>query len=311
MATAKSTDPATLLPRIVLITPVRDEEQYIGPMIESIMKQDIPLARWIIVSDGSTDNTNDIVKENALRFEPIELVELPARAQRKPGGEGAIASILRSVDLTSVDYVARFDADLLFEDDYFLRILEEFDREPELGIAGGGLYVHRRGTLELEQAPQYHVRGALKMYRRECFEQIGGIGTQIGWDTADEVYAWSKGWKTRSFSDIRVIHRRPTGEGVPQNHIYAERGKAEYLTWSLPLFVLLKSAKLALRRPGHASAFLSGFLKGYWHNTQRPEDPIFRTTRRRQQVRRMLGILLPGQLRRNRPRTALLNISCR
>ena len=284
-------------PRIVAVTPVRDEEQFIGPMIESIVNQKIRPERWIIVSDGSTDNTNEIVAHYARRFAFIQLVQLPARAERRPGGEGAIASILRDLDLSNCDYVARFDADLLFDDDYFARILDRFNREPRLGIAGGGLYIRKDGDLELERSPTYHVRGALKMYRRECFKQIGGIGTQIGWDTADEVYAWSKGWRTASVPDVRVIHERPTGAGFGQERIYAERGKAEYATWSLPGFVVLKALKLSLRAPRYGYAFLKGFLSGYSECQSRPQDPNFRKTRRRQQLTRMLSAFSPNHSR--------------
>lgn len=283
--------------RILLLTPVRDEEKYIAPMIDSIMNQEVRPAKWIIVSDGSTDKTNEIVAELARRFEAIELVQLPVRSERRPGGEGAIASILRTLNLSCFDYVARFDADLWFEPDYFSRILDEFARDPRLGIAGGGLYIQKNDSLKLETAPQYHVRGALKMYRRECFEYIGGIGSQIGWDTADEVYAWSGGWRTRSFFDLRVIHRRPTGGAIAQASIYAERGKAEYLTWSHPAFVLLKTLKLSLGNTRHAVAFLKGYLREYWRKTQRPQDPVFRKTRRRQQMSRMLWVLLPDSRR--------------
>ena len=257
-------------PRIALITPLRDEEAYVEAMICSIAGQQIRPAKWIIADDGSTDKTPVIVREYCHQFEFIELLCLPARVERKPGGEGAIASALGKLDLSQFDYLARFDADLLFENDYFTRLLDEFHRDPKLGIAGGGLYIDKNGRLVLERAPEYHVRGALKMYRRECFEQLGGLTTDIGWDTIDEVYAWSRGWRTRSFSDIRVLHRRPTGQGLHASRIYRERGRAEYLTWSHPVFVLLKTAKMALSSPANARSFLEGFLRSYRRRTSSP-----------------------------------------
>ena len=292
MIKCSNSDLATTNPQIALITPLKDEEKYIEAMVQSIAGQEVLPAKWIIVDDGSTDRTPEIVQDYCGKLSFIELVRLPARAERRPGGEEAIASACQRIDLRSFDYLARFDADLIFGSDYFRRMLEEFSRDPRLGIAGGGLYIDRDGTLELEKAPHYHVRGAVKMYRRECFAQLGGLSGDIGWDTIDEVYAWSKGWRTRSFVDVRVIHRRPTGEGVQATRIYRERGRAEYLTWSHPAFVLLKCMKIASANPANAQSFLSGFLGCYRNGQERLQDPEFRRTRRRQQLARFLSV--PG-----------------
>jgi len=280
--------------RYALITPVRDEEKYIGGMMESILAQQVRPAKWIIVDDGSTDRTAEIIESCARNAEFVEVVKLSRREQREPGGEGAIAHALRHLELSEYDFLARFDADLLFEPDYIGRILDEFERDPKLGIAGGGLYVEKGCRSELERVPEYHVRGALKMYRRQCFEQIGGITTQIGWDTIDEVYAWSKGWKTKSFFQYRVIHRRPTGEGIRASHIYWERGKAEYYTWSHPLFVAGKVVKLAAEKFSLLKpfAFFAGFVSCYLRRESRIQDQIFVQTRRTQQFRRIFSTLV-------------------
>ena len=102
-------------PRIALLTPLRDEEDSIEAMIVSIVNQQIRPAKWLIVDDGSTDQTPAIVKRYCQEFHFIELLELPARSERNPGGEGAIALALQRLDLSQFDYLARFDADLLFE----------------------------------------------------------------------------------------------------------------------------------------------------------------------------------------------------
>jgi poly-beta-1,6-N-acetyl-D-glucosamine synthase len=283
--------------RIALITPLRDEEDYIEALIVSITQQKIRPAIWLIVDDGSTDSTPRIVQKYCQQFAFIKLLELPRRPERRAGGEGAIASALQKLDLSQYDYLARFDADLLFEDSYFVRLLDEFRCDPRLGIAGGGLYIQKTGELVAEQAPEYHVRGALKMYRRECFEQLGNLSGDIGWDTIDEIYAWSRGWRTRSFPDVQVIHRRPTGAGFQSKCVYRERGRAEYLTWSHPAFVLLKTAKMALSSATNAWYFLGGFLCSYVKRHVRLQDATFRKVRRRQQLYRAFQALTPKAVR--------------
>jgi biofilm PGA synthesis N-glycosyltransferase PgaC len=279
-------------PRYALIMPVRDEAKFIGAMIESILAQEFLPAKWIIVDDGSMDNTAEIIRSYARKAKFIELVQLPHRERREPGGEAAITHALKRLSVAEYDFLARFDADLLFAPDYLSQIMGEFSRNPKLGIAGGGLYVEKGAELELEKVPEYHVRGALKMYRRECFEQIGGITAQIGWDTTDEVYAWSRGWKTQSFFQYRVIHRRPTGEGIDAIRVYWQRGKADYYTWSHPAFVLGKSAKLAISQISilKPAIFLVGFISCYLRRECRLKDPIFIKTRRSQQMRRSFSL---------------------
>ncbi|MGD0792496.1 MAG: glycosyltransferase family A protein [Terriglobales bacterium] len=280
-------------PRYAMVTPVYNEGKYIAAMIESVCGQTIQPAKWVIVDDGSTDNTAEIAAAYARRCPFMELIRRPKREERLPGGERAIQQALGQLDLSDYDFLARFDADLIFEPDYIEQILAEFERDPRLGIAGGGLYIEKDGHMELELEPAYHVRGAVKMYRRQCFEQIGGLATQIGWDTIDEVYAWTKGWKTRSFFQYRVSHRRPTGFGLCTSRIYFERGKAEYFSWSSPLFVLIKTAKIALGEiaPLKALRFLAGFICGYLAQERRIQDPLFVKTRRDQQRHRLMSIL--------------------
>jgi poly-beta-1,6-N-acetyl-D-glucosamine synthase len=283
--------------RYALITPVRDEEKYIGPMMDSILAQQIPPTKWIIIDDGSTDRTAAIVDSYVQKHPFIELVRLPTRDRRMAGGEGAIPTALHKLTLDEFDFLARFDADLLLPADYISSILGEFDRDPRLGIAGGGLYNEDHGELRLERDPDFHVRGALKMYRRQCFQDIGGLTTEIGWDTIDEVYAWTKGWKTRSFYEYKVIHCRSTGEALYPSQIYWERGRAEFLTWSHPLFVLGKCFKIALTQRSimKPAAYCSSFLWCYLNCEHRIKDAAFTRARRRQQWGRIARFLTFGR----------------
>lgn len=292
-AAAPATELQSEPPRFVLITPVRDEEGYIGAMMESIAAQTVKPNRWIIVDDGSCDSTPAMIAEFAKIHPFIELVALPQRNERHAGGEGAIPCALSKVDLNAIDYLARFDADLVFPADYFERILQEFDRDPKLGIAGGSLFIEKDGEREFEDNPEFHVRGALKMYRRQCFQDIGGLTPQFGWDTIDEVMAWSKGWVTKSFATPHVLHRRPTGQGTQAMKLFRLRGQAEYLTWSHPVHVAVKAAyiawkELSLVKP---ACYLGGYFENIIKRPGRIEDAAFTRARRKQQMDRITGMI--------------------
>lgn len=280
--------------RYALVTPARDEEAYIDGMIRSIAAQTVPPARWIIVDDGSCDRTAEIVQAAVQRLSFLTLVRRASASCRLAGGEGAIPDGLRHLNLKDFDFLARFDADLLFPKDYIERILQKFRNNPRLGIAGGTLYFEKDGKRVTEKVPEVHVRGTLKMYRRECFEDIGGLTAQIGWDTLDEASAWAKGWETRSYEDIRVLHRRPTGGGIAASELYYQRGRAEYLTWSDPVFVLGKAVRLLARDLSiiKPAAYLCGFGSSYLFHDVRLQNPAIARVRRAQQhdtIKRMLG----------------------
>lgn len=291
--------PAGLHQRYALITPVRDEEAYIGDMIASMVAQTVLPSLWVIVDDGSVDKTAQIVSDFAGRFTFIKLVKLPSRNQRLAGGEGAVPNALKGINLSNFGFLARFDADLIFPPDYIECILGEFRRNPKLGIAGGELYVEKEGVLAPERNPLVHVRGALKMYRSQCLRDIGGLTSQIGWDTIDEVYAWTKSWTTRSFPEYKVIHRRPTGNGIAGTRVYRERGRAEYLTWSHPLFVLAKSFKILFRERSIARpiCYLAGFILSYIRRESRLQDLTFAITRRKEQKHRLTALMAFGRRR--------------
>jgi poly-beta-1,6-N-acetyl-D-glucosamine synthase len=280
-------------PVIALITPVRDEEGYIGMMLETIAAQTVRPDRWIIVDDGSCDKTPAMIEEFAQTHPFVELVALPQRKERAAGGEGAIPNALRRVNLDAIDFLARFDADLAFPPDYFERMLEEFDNDPKLGIAGGTLYIERNGEREYEMDPDFHVRGALKMYRRQTFLDIGGLYPKFGWDTIDEVMAWSKGWSTRSFRSPWVLHRRPTGQGTAVRRLYRLRGQAEFLTWSHPLHVFAKLLHIAVSERSLIKplCYLGGYFENSLRRPERIEDPGFKHARQSQQLARLAAML--------------------
>jgi poly-beta-1,6-N-acetyl-D-glucosamine synthase len=278
--------------RYIVITPARDEEEFIEKTIESVASQTILPLQWIIVNDGSRDCTAAIIDRYAAIYPWITARHRPNRGYREAGG-GVIASFYdgyEQIQSPDWEFLVKLDADLSFSSDYFERCLSEFDRDPQLGIGGGGIYHSERQGLKLEENPQFHVRGATKIYKRKCWDALGGLLRAPGWDTVDELKANMLGWKTRTFPELQLSHYRYTGAADGAWKDCIKNGRANYITGYHPLFMLLKCLRRFPRRPYLVGAVGLGwgFLSGYWRGVQQVQDkPLIRYTRA-QQMRRML-----------------------
>src|SRR5262249_28180253 len=194
------TDGAKL--RYVVVTPARNEEKYIGLVLESMIAQTHRPERWVIVSDGSTDRTDDIVAGYQKRCDWIRLVRMPERRDRSFAAKvQCINAGLNELKDLEFDVVGNLDADISFEPDYFAFLMEKFGQNQALGVAGtpfvekGRHYDYRFTNIE-------HVSGACQMFRRECFQSIGGEGAVqrggIGWAAGPA--ARGEGGETRPLS---------------------------------------------------------------------------------------------------------------
>lgn len=280
--------------KYVVITPVRDEERHVEATIRSVASQTIPPAEWIIVNDGSSDRTSDILDGCAAQFPWIHVIHRPNRGFRKSGGGVVEAfydgySALRHDDW---EFIVKLDGDLTFSPDYFQRCLEHFSKEPRLGIGGGDIYHNLGGQLKLEVTPRFHVRGATKIYRRACWEAIGGIWAVPGWDTIDEVKANMLDWKTYSFEELPLLHHRFTGsaDGLLRDHV--KHGLVCYISGYHPLFVAASCLYRLAKKPYiiGSAAMLFGFLKGYFSGMPRVNEPHVIQYLRTQQLRRLCGL---------------------
>jgi len=186
------------------------------------------------------------------------------------------------------DYVVKCDGDISFAPDYFARCLAEFAADPKLGI-GGGICCQPSPdgrTPEFAGEPPFHVRGPMKIYRRECFAAIGGLIQAPGWDTVDHVTANMLGWTTRTFAHIPLIHHRATGGAYGTWSDSVKNGLANYITGYQPLFMACKCLRRTLRRPHLAGIGLGvGYLKGYWRRIPRVRNRDMIRYLRRQQWR--------------------------
>jgi poly-beta-1,6-N-acetyl-D-glucosamine synthase len=278
--------------KYIIITPARDEEEYIEKTILSVAGQSILPLQWIIVNDGSRDNTGAIIDRYAQIYPWITARHRPNRGYREAGG-GVINTFYdgyAQIASPEWDFLVKLDADLSFSSDYFERCFDEFEKDPKLGIGGGGIYHEEAGELKLEKNPKFHVRGATKIYRRGCWDGLGGLLRAPGWDTIDEVKANMLGWSTRSFLDLHVSHYRFTGaaDGAWKDSI--KNGRANYVAGYHPLFMLFKCVKRLPQKPylTGSIALLWGFTSGYWKQTPQVEDPKLIKYTRTQQMRRLL-----------------------
>ncbi len=277
----------------VVITPVRDEGEHIVSTIESMVRQTLLPKEWVIVDDGSTDSTGSIIDDYANRYTWIRAVHRSDRGFRKPGG-GVVDAFNEgygSLVTDEWDYIVKFDGDLTFAPEYFEKSLDEFQKDQVLGIGGGVICYMTDGKKIFEEAPAFHVRGASKIYRKTCWNDIGGLFPAAGWDTIDEVKANSLGWSTRSFSHLHLLHQRDTGSADGLWPSLVKYGRANYICGYHPLFMMCKCILRLFRKPYLLGSIglLYGFLSGYLKRVPRVNDQLAIRYLRRQQLRCLLG----------------------
>jgi glycosyltransferase involved in cell wall biosynthesis len=278
--------------RYLVITPARDEESHLQKTISAVAAQTMQPAQWIIVDDGSRDSTGSIVDRAAEQYPWITAIHRRDRGFRQSGG-GVVATFndgYSAIKTPDWEFIVKLDADLTFAPDYFERCFAEFDKDLRLGIGGGGIYHETQAGLELEQNPRFHVRGATKIYRRECWQQIGGLVQAPGWDTIDEVKANMMGWSTRTFPNLKLSHARYTGAADGAWKDSVKNGFANYVTGYHPAFMFLKCARRLFSKPYLVRSFglWCGFVKGYFKRAPRVGDPHLIKYVRSQQIKRLL-----------------------
>jgi poly-beta-1,6-N-acetyl-D-glucosamine synthase len=279
--------------KYVVITPVRDEEQYLPLTIESMVNQSDPPTEWMIVDDGSKDRTGEIIDDACRRHPWIRIVRCADRGYRK-WGAGIIEAFyegFNSLICKDWEFMCKLDGDLSFGATYFRDALNKFEGEPSLGIGGGVLYHYKEGVKVLERHPKFHVRGGVKIFRRACWNAIGGLWVGPGSDTVDEVKANQLGWKTSSFPDLHLIHHRPTGSSWGRWGGLVKDGRIDYVYGSHPAFLVAKSLVRLARRPyvTGSLALLYGYLTAHLRRTTRVDDPELIRYLRQQQIARLMG----------------------
>jgi biofilm PGA synthesis N-glycosyltransferase PgaC len=283
----------TALPTYVLITPARNEAQYIESTIQSVVAQTVLPLKWVIVSDGSTDGTDDIVRKYAAEYEWIELLRMPERTARDFSGKVyAIRAGQAKVADLQYEAIACLDADICFDKEYFAYLLDKLDADPKLGLAGtpyqelsGEMYDYRLVSPD-------HVSGACQMFRRACFEDIGGYVPVKGGaiDSIAGISARMKGWKTHTFTGKVSQSLRPMGT-AQCNPMQARfrLGIRDYAIGNHPVWELFRCLNQTRQKPYvlRGLSLAAGYLWALVRRADRPVSQELMRFYRREQMQRL------------------------
>lgn len=284
-------------PRYALVTPARNEAKYIRFTLESVVAQTHKPERWVVISDGSTDATDDIVREYMGAHPFIRLTRREPDPQRNFGSKvRAIEVGIAQLGDIPYEFVGNLDGDVSFSPDYYEQVLARFAADPKLGVAGGILYddhdgVWRRHMVSVNSS----VGGPVQLFRRECYEQIGGYrALQYGGvDAVAEGMARMHGWRVRTFPELVVRHHRRVGtqgRGVLQSCV--DLGRREHVVGYHPLFGVFRAINRMRAEPYvvggvcYAIGFYGARLRGLKPAT--PDEYV--RFLRREQLRRLIGI---------------------
>jgi glycosyltransferase involved in cell wall biosynthesis len=252
----------------LVVTPARNEAGNLRRLGECLIEQTWRPQAWIVVDNGSTDDTPHIVRELGRVHDWIRLVSIEGDARPVRGGASvrAFNTAVREFNLS--DLVTNLDADVSSEPTYFERLRLEFERNPRLGIASGLCYELHEAGWEPVHVTYPHLRGAAFTYRRECLVQLLPLEERVGWDGIDVVRANVRGWDTRTIPNLSYFHHRPTGSRDMSRFAgWTEEGNVSYYMWYRPSYMLLRTL---YRVVGQRDPAAAGLAWGYaWSAVRR------------------------------------------
>jgi glycosyltransferase involved in cell wall biosynthesis len=265
--------------------------------------------RWVIVSDGSTDGTDEIVNAYAARYPFIQLARITEEHPRNFAAQVyAINYGCRYLKDLDFQFIGNVDSDVSFQPTYFAQLLQRFDQDADLGLAGGYIYEKQNGKFEVRSMnTERSVAHAVQLFRRECFEEIGGyLALPYGGpDWYAQVFARMRGWQVRAFSDLPVEHYRPTGGADRPFPGLFRQGRMDYSLGSYPPFEVLKIVRRFSEKPLVIGALvrLAGFVWGYCLREKRPVSDEFVRYLRNEERSRVIGLF------RRTPASAIMQSS--
>lgn len=252
-----------LVLKIYVIIPAHNEDAYIVKTLQSIVEQTLLPKKVVVVNDNSTDKTTSIVGAYVSKYNWMSLVNTTSSEEHLPGSKivNAFNQGLETLD-EHYDIICKFDADLIFPNNYLEQIANHFKSHPKLGMAAGFCYIEKNGHWVLENLTRKdHIRGALKAYRKGCFKQIGQLKPSMGWDTVDELLAKYHGWDILTDESLHVKHLKPTGQSYNKASKYLQ-GEAMYKMRYGFWITLVSALKLAYKK-GSLQLFRD-YMNGYF-----------------------------------------------
>lgn len=279
----------------VLISPCRNEADYMRRTLDSVIAQTVLPALWVIVDDGSTDETPQILADYAARHDWIRIVQKPDRGHRAvgPGVIEAFYAGYETIDPANYAYSCKLDLDLDLPSRYFETLIERMEANPRIGTASGKPYVRHGGALVSERRGDEMSVGMTKFYRRECFEAIGGYVHEVMWDAIDCHKARQLGWIAVSWDhrDLIFEHLRPMGSS--QTSIWTGKrrhGLGQWFMGTDPLYYLA-TCVFRMAEPPYVLgglAMLQGYVGAWLRGARQLDDPVLRAFIRAYQRRALL-----------------------
>jgi glycosyltransferase involved in cell wall biosynthesis len=282
------------LSQYVLITAAYNEADYIRQTIDSVVSQTILPFKWIIVSDGSTDATDLIVREYAARYPFIVLVRRKTSKRERDFCSKVISLQCAYARLKHVraDYVGNLDADIVLPPDYYEALMIKMEQDPGIGIASGTYVEKVAGKSVRFKKPPYHTPGSIQFFRRTCFDEIGGYPLlKSGEDGAAGIMARMKGWRTISYPQLEALHLKPLMTGKLTRLLRGQfrLGRADYLIGMHPCYALIKLCRQMGLKPFMISglSLFAGYVTSYLQGLERPVSRDFIEYVRKEQLQRM------------------------
>jgi glycosyltransferase involved in cell wall biosynthesis len=258
-----------------IVIPSYNEETLISLTLQSLISQTILPSKIIVVNDNSTDRTAEVVLNFAKDNPFITLVNKTSSAVHLPGSK-VIQAFQKGFETLDNDYdiIVKIDADLIFPTNYFETIIKHFESDSTIGMVGGFCYIEKNGDWVLENlTDKDHIRGALKAYRKETFQQIGGLKPAMGWDTVDELLCKYYNWKVVTDSTLHVKHLKPTGANYNKAARY-KQGEAFFTLGYGFWITAIASVKLAMMKKKPLLFF--DYIQGFW-KAKKTKTPLLVT----------------------------------
>jgi poly-beta-1,6-N-acetyl-D-glucosamine synthase len=284
----------------VLVTAARNEDSYIEKTIKAVVSQTILPRKWIIVSDGSTDRTDEIVQKYGKKYKFIKLVQKKGQEIRDFSSKVyALHAGFEEIKNIDYEFIGVLDADVTFEPDYYENMLKKFQQNKNLGVAGGTRFDYFKNGFKKVICAKNSAGGPTQFFRRLCFEHIEFKPLKIGGeDSVAEIMARMNGWQVETFSDVFLFHHRPTGtEGFTALSASFRIGKADYSLGYHPLFEIARSISRISNRPIIIGSIyqIFGFCWSYLKRDPKLVSEDFIKFLRHEQLQRLKDELLPGK----------------